>query len=296
MSHLRNLLYRSSNGEPGNSASATAVAGEASSAKASAALPATPVLRGEAPALSSGVATIADFPMDEANFTPEARIIFHTAPRDPAADRFRLLRMHLRDIWRTGRLKKLLITGALAGDGKSTVTMNLATALVERGRRSVLVVEADLHHTAISEVLRLKQKAGMSDCLVDETLSPLACIRRIEPFGWHLLSAGEPRKNSTELLQGPNLGRILNEAAASFDWVLIDSPPVVPLTDTVSLQQHADATLLVVRAEQTPREAVEQTISLLGKKNILGIVLNGVEPRNHRCYQYYERYGRQNVD
>jgi Mrp family chromosome partitioning ATPase len=77
---------------------------------------------------------------------------------------------------------------------------------------------------------------------------------------------------------------------------LIDSPPVIPLTDSLSLQQHVDATLLVVRAGQTPREAVEQTITLLGKKNILGIVLNGVQARDHLYYQYHEYNKRDRED
>jgi Mrp family chromosome partitioning ATPase len=80
----------------------------------------------------------------------------------------------------------------------------------------------------------------------------------------------------------------MEKVSPYFDWILIDSPPVIPLTDSLSLHNHADASLLVVRAGQTPREAVEQTIELLGKKNVLGVVLNGVEARNHLYYQYHE--------
>jgi len=88
-------------------------------------------------------------------------------------------------------------------------------------------------------------------------------------------------------LETPAFGKIMQELTPCFDWILIDSPPVIPLTDSVSLQQHADASLLVVRAGHTPREAVEQTITLLGKKNVIGIVLNGVEARDQLYYQYY---------
>ena len=113
-----------------------------------------------------------------------------------------------------------------------------------------------------------------------------SAIRRIEPLGWFLLPAGEPRRNPTELLQTPAFGHIMEQISPCFDWILIDSPPVIPMTDSMSLQQHADASLLVVRADRTPREAVEQSIELLGKKSILGIVLNGVEVRGHPYYQY----------
>jgi protein-tyrosine kinase len=241
---------------------------------------------------SPSVATVApplpDFPVAEAQLRPESRLVFYAEPRSPAADRYRLLRMKLKTLSNTGKLKKLLITGPLAHDGKSTVVMNLATALAERGKRRVLVVETDLHNSSLSHSLRLKPWAGLTECLVDESTPPFSAIRRIEPLGWYLLAAGEPRRNPTELLQTPAFGRIMEHLSPSFDWILIDSPPVIPLTDSISLQQHADASLLVVRAGRTPREAVEKSIELLGKKNILGVILNGMEARDHLYYQYHD--------
>ena len=283
MSHLRNLFHKPSEQEhippatPRTAVSENVVTStSASAATATLALP--------------------EFPVEEAQLRPENRLVYYAEPRSPAADRFRLLRMRLKTFWTAGKLKTLLITGPLAHDGKSTVLLNLATALAERGKRSVLVVEADLHHSSLAETLRLKPWSGLSDCLVDSTASPLASIRRIEPLGWYLLPAGEPRKNPTELLQTPAFGHIMQQVSPCFDWILIDSPPVIPLTDSISLQQHADASLLVVRSGQTPREAVEQSIELLGKKNILGIVLNGMEARDHLYYQYYNGSKREHED
>jgi capsular exopolysaccharide synthesis family protein len=234
-----------------------------------------------------------EFPVDQVTVLPENRIVCHSDPRSPAADRFRLLGMRMKDHWKAGKLKKVLITGPLMHDGKSTVVLNLASALAERGKRTVLVIEADLHHASLSQTLRLKPCAGVSEYLFDDTLSPLSMIRSIDPLGWHLLSAGEPRRNPTEMLQTPAFGRLMQQVAPHFDWVLVDSPPVIPLTDSLSLQQHVDASLLVVRAGLTPREAIEQTIHLLGKENILGIVLNGVERRNQPYYghPYYSDAG-----
>ena len=130
----------------------------------------------------------------------------------------------------------------------------------------------------------------MAECLHDDHRDPLSAIRRVDPFGWYLLPAGEPIKNPTELLQTPAFATIMQRVLPHFDLVLIDSPPAVFLTDAVSLQQHADASLLVVRAGITPREAVEHATELLGSKNVFGIVLNGVDPRDHihSRYQYSE--------
>ena len=277
MSHFRNLFHKPAGQEPfplPRPLDAVAAARESSSGSPHAAAAATQALP--------------DFPVEGAQLLPENRLVYYTDPRSPAADRFRLLRMRLKAHWKAGKLKKLLVTGPLPHDGKSTVLLNLATALAERGKRTVLVIEADLHHSALAHVLRLRPWAGLAECLTDDATPPLSAIRRIDPLGWYLLPGGEPRRNPTELLQTPAFGHILGQLSPCFDWILIDSPPVVPLTDSISLQQHADATLLVVRADRTPREAVEQSIELLGKKNILGVVLNGVEVRDPLYYQYYD--------
>jgi capsular exopolysaccharide synthesis family protein len=278
MSHLRNLFHQPSNHEGIQSAISLATAPENA-------------------AISSSVATapppLPEYRVEQAHIGSESRLVYHSDNRSPAADRYRLLRMRLKTLWKTGKLKKLLITGPLAHDGKSTVVMNLATALAERGKRRVLVVEADLHHSSLGDSLKLKPWAGLTECLVDQTIQPLTAIRRIEPLGWYLLPAGEPRRNPTELLQTPAFGHVMEQLSPCFDWILIDSPPVIPLTDSISLQQHVDASLLVVRSGRTPREAVEKTIELLGKKNILGIILNGMEARDHLYYQYYNGNKRQ---
>jgi capsular exopolysaccharide synthesis family protein len=234
---------------------------------------------------ASPATALADFPVEEARLHPEQRLVFYTNPHSPAADRFRYLRMRLREPWAAGKLKRLLITSPVPNDGKSTVTLNLATALSERGQRSVLVIDADLHNSRLAERLGLKARAGLSECLQDG-LDPLSAIRRVEPFGWHLLPAGEPPSNATELLQAPHLAKILEQVSAIFDWILIDSPPAVPLTDAISLQAHAHASLLVIRAGHTPRGAVEQATALLGTKNMLGVIVNGLEPRNYAYGKY----------
>jgi capsular exopolysaccharide synthesis family protein len=283
LSHLRNLFHKSAEQGANLAPVSTSAVADGGSP-----LRTTNVAETKAPSFP-------EFPVEEAHLSPENRLVYFADPRSPAADRYRLLRMRLKEHWRSGKLKKLLVTSALAHDGKSTVVMNLATALAERGRRTVLVVEADLHHASLGASLELKPWCGLTECLIDDTTPPLSAIRRIEPLGWHLLPAGEPRRNPTELLQTPAFSQILQKLAPHFDWIVIDSPPVIPLTDSLTLQQHADASLLAVRAGQTPREALEQTIELLGKKNILGIVLNGVEARNHLYYQYHE-YNRRDGD
>ena len=229
-----------------------------------------------------------DVPTVEVRLEAVNRLIFYSDPHNPATERFRLLRMRLQERAKTRKLKTVLITSPLPHDGKSTVALNLATALAERGKRSVLLIEGDLHHPEVMSRLGLEPSAGLGECLEDHT-SPLQSLLRVQPLGWYLLPAGRSSANPTELLQTPAAADLFHSLAHYFDWVVVDSPPVLPLTDALSLRQRADACLLVVRADTTPRDAVDQAVNLVGKEHILGIVLNGVEGLN-RLYSKYGYY------
>jgi capsular exopolysaccharide synthesis family protein len=304
MSHVRNLFYKSFGQQDNPSLISMPPGGVAilpdpavklaAAAVASAAVASAPAIAA-ADDPTTAVPPLEDLVIEEADVCAESRIIYHSDPRNAASNRFRLLRMRLNELSDNGKLKKLLITGPLTHEGKSTVTLNLASALSERGKRRVLVVDADMHHSSLAAKLSLRAWAGLNECLHDSSMPPLSAVRRIEPLGWYFLPAGRARGNPTELLQTSALSVVLQKLTPYFDWILIDSPPVVLLTDALSIQQHVDATIVVVRAGQTPRDAVEKTVTLLGKKNIVSIVLNGVKSRDHSYAQYYStKYYRTN--
>jgi len=229
-------------------------------------------------------------PVEELRVEPATRIVFYGDPGSIAADRFRFLRMRLREMKRESELRTLLVTSPLPNDGKSTIAVNLATALAERGRCKVLLIEGDLHQASLTTRLSLKPHPGLADCL-ENGLDPMVAIRRLEPLGWYAMAAGRKLRNPTELLQTEALSGVMQRLHPYFDWILIDSPPVLPLTDALLLKQHADASLMIARAGRTPSEAVEEAITLLGRKHVLGIVLNCAE-RLGRLYggDYYNRY------
>ena len=277
MSHIRKLFYSSELDHQSSPVSVSAVSVPKAGQDAIAAGTGTP---------PAGVLGPPDFEVEEANLLPQSRLVFHDDPRSMASNRFRLLRMRLNELWSAGKLKKLLITGPLAHEGKSTVALNLATALSERGKRTVLVVDGDMHHSSLVAKLNLDPWVGLNECLLDN-LNPLSAIRRINPLGFHLMPAGKARGNPTELLQSLAFAGLLQKLTPYFDWVLVDSPPAVLLPDALSMMQHMDGTVVVIRAGKTPREALEQTVTLLGKTNIISIVLNGVMHRDHSYSQYY---------
>jgi capsular exopolysaccharide synthesis family protein len=185
-----------------------------------------------------------------------------------------------------------LVTSPLPGDGKSTIVLNLATALAEGGNRKVLLIDADLHHASLHHQLGIKAPTGLMECLQDGR-NPLSVIKRIEPLKWYLLPAGGPTVNPTELLQTESFCGVIQKLSPHFDWIIIDSPPVIPLTDAVSLTRHTDATLLVARAGRTPETVIESAITLLDSKHVIGIVLNGVDglDRAYSRYKYSGYYG-----
>jgi capsular exopolysaccharide synthesis family protein len=229
----------------------------------------------------------------EADIRPESRLVCYTEPGSPAADRFRLLRMRLRELSGLGNVRSILVTSPLPKDGKSTIALNLATVLAERGKRRVLLVDADLHHSSLAQRLNIPLPYGLADCLQGRT-DPAAAMSRIEPLGWYLLAAGKPVADGSELLQSEALPALVRQLSAHFDWIIFDSPPAIPLSDAVAIAQHTDATILVVKAGSTPMKALEDTIGLIGKRKLLGVVLNGVEHMN-RTYSEYREYFRAEV-
>ena len=227
-------------------------------------------------------------PVEHVHLQPEMRMAFLDEPYGPGADRFRFLRMRLREMRNAAKLKTLLITSPLPGDGKSTIALNLATALAEGGSRRVLLVEADLHSNRTIGRLGLRQRPGLAECLENRLYAP-ALLRRIEPLGCYFLGAGQTQHNPAELLQSDATARVLDSLRSHFDWIVLDSPPLNPVSDAHLLARHADGILLVARAGITPKHDIQSAVNHFGQKKVLAVLLNGVEAVN-RSYSKYDQY------
>jgi capsular exopolysaccharide synthesis family protein len=230
-------------------------------------------------------------PVEKVHLDPGGRVALLTDSRSAGADRLRFLRMRLRGFRELAKLRSIVITSPMPQDGKSTIAMSLATTLAEEGKRTVLLIEADLHQPSVVRSLGLCAQPGLAECLEDG-LDPMSLLRKLDPLGWYVLQAGVARANPTELMQSDALKTLLERLAPYFDWILIDTPPVLPLTDALLLARQADAALLVARANRTPREAIEQALTLIGRKHVLGIVLNGADGLARRYSQYYGHYAK----
>jgi len=154
-------------------------------------------------------------------------------------------------------------------------------------------LEADLRRPFLGQQLQLKASPGLAECL-EQGFDPLSAIRRIEPLRFYLLPAGKPVANPLALLQSQRFSKLIQDLADYFHWILIDSPPVSPVADTLALKAHIDGTLLVVRARVTPRDAMEEAVKHFEPGQVIGLILNGADGLDRSYSQYYRHEPRDN--
>lgn len=206
---------------------------------------------------------------------------------DPAAvEQYRHLAVTLHQAQSERQLKVIMVTGAMPADGKTLTATNLALTLSGSFRRKVLLIDADLRRPALQDVFGAPAMSGLHEALSAKSDRKLSVLQPT-PF-LSVLLAGRPDPNPVTGLSSPRMGRIIQDAAAHFDWVIIDTPPAAMLPDVSLLSMSVDGTLLVIRAGATPFGAIEQAIEALGRDRILGVVLNGVQSVNpgYGAYRY----------
>jgi|SRR5579864_3734383 len=202
-----------------------------------------------------------------------------------AAEKFRLLAIRLRNLQEQKNLKIVLVTSSVAQEGKSLISANLAVTLATREKQKVLLVEGDLRQPRLAELLSIQRLPGLSEW--SEQNRPMTdYLCRLEGLSVWLLQAGHAGHKPLETLHSPRLHQALKQMAGSFDSILIDSPPIVQLTDANVWEEIAEGTLLVVREGTTPKKMLQKAVDSLSKKKLLGVVFNGVSVSDHTYYNY----------
>ncbi len=186
-------------------------------------------------------------------------------------------------------VKSVMVTSALPSEGKTLTAANLALTLSESYQRRVLVIDADLRRPRMHEIFALPPGQGLSDNLAGSRGGRLP-VHSVTPHLW-VLSAGHAVVDPMSSLVSPAMKQLLDDASASFDWVIVDTPPIAILTDANLLAGMIDTTLLVVSAESTPYPMVQKAARALGTNRILGVVLNRAE--HAALPESYTYYGRQ---
>jgi capsular exopolysaccharide synthesis family protein len=169
-------------------------------------------------------------------------------------------------------IKRVLVASAQHGEGRTSVTLNLACALA-RAQRRVLVVETDLHSPSLLRFLGLSAEVGLADALA-KGLPAGAAVIRVQPFGFDLLPTREQAKNPAELLSSPSFREMLELLDPDYDLILFDSPPLLAVADSGLLVRQTDTTVLVIRSGKTSSGQIGKAIAPLTQEKILGVVIN----------------------
>lgn len=206
--------------------------------------------------------------------------------QSPRAESFRQLRTNLQFANVARRAKTVLITSSLPGEGKSTTATNLAIALAQAGQ-SVCLVDADLRRPMVGEYLGLDRSAGLTTALIGTAdVEDL-----LHPWGednLYVLTSGRIPPNPSELLGSRNMEHLLGRLEATFDTIIIDAPPLLPVTDAAVLSQHVGGVVLVVGAQTARARELERAIEALELVGaaLLGVVLNHLPARGPDAYSY----------
>jgi capsular exopolysaccharide synthesis family protein len=221
----------------------------------------------------------------QVSLTPQSRLVSLTENASPAAEAFRLLTVRLRHLRRERVLKKVLITSTIPQEGKSMVSGNLACTLALKTQQKVLLLEGDLRRPSLSKMFGLGKNPGLCEWLEGERSLVASIYHLEEPDIW-ILPAGSAPSNALELLQSAKLSTLADRLAAWFDWIIIDSPPLLPLADTSVWMRLADGILLTTRQGSTEKRQLLRGLEAVDPKKLIGALVNSSDNAAANDYYY----------
>ena len=213
-------------------------------------------------------------------------------PNAPVAEAYRVLRTSILLSAPDKPLRTLLLTSPLSGDGKTTISYNLAIAFAQQGKR-VLLIDADMRKPNMHSLFRVPRAPGLSEVITGGVhLTNAIKVHESLP-NLFLLPAGTTPPSPAELLESKRFEAVIEEAQQQFDMVMIDSPPVLMVTDPVILSTKADATIVVLRSQKTTRMVLKRAVEALSRSHgrKLGFVINGLDTKSAEHYYAYGYYG-----
>jgi capsular exopolysaccharide synthesis family protein len=215
----------------------------------------------------------------------QSRLVSLAQSGSPAAEAFRLLAVRVRHMRRDRPLKRVLVTSTIPEEGKSMVSANLACTLALTTKQKTLLLEGDVRRPTFSRVFGLEKNPGLCDWLQGESGLASSVYFLSEPRLW-FMPAGNIADNPLELLQSKRLSGLLDQLAGWFDWIVIDSPPVLPLADTSVWSRMADGILLVARQGTTEKKQLRRGLEAIEPKKLIGAVLNSSRTAAESDYYY----------
>lgn len=212
--------------------------------------------------------------------------VLEKQPKSVEAESYRILRTNIMYSSFDKKIKRILVTSSEPGEGKSTTSGNLALAFAQ-DEKKVILIDCDLRRPSLHKKFRISNNRGLSDVIIDRDKLNKCIQKRTEYLD--ILTAGKIPPNPSEMLGSKAMSSLLDELSDIYDVIILDSPPVLAVTDAQILSTKVDGTVLVVRAEKTKKDTVLAAKGVLDKvnANILGTVLNGGDKNKDNYYYYY---------
>lgn len=208
---------------------------------------------------------------------PNKIVFSKTENGGAAAEQFRTLRSRLYRLREARPIRSLVVTSALAGEGKTFVASNLAHAISRKEGQRVLLIDCDLRSSKLHLAMQAPLLPGLSEYLRG-TASLTEALQHGMEEDLYFIPGGSLASNPTELLSNGRLKDLIKSLSPAFDWIILDSPPTLPVSDASSLADMCDGVILVVQVSGTRLEAVQKASDVYRDRNLVGVVLNGVDP------------------
>jgi tyrosine-protein kinase Etk/Wzc len=190
----------------------------------------------------------------------------------------------------TLNLRVLAVSSAIAEEGKTLTAINLAANMASTGRKKVLLMDLDLRKSNVARELGMAAESGLSEFLFGSIPKEKILRNSVVP-GLSVIVGGKTVSSPADMLAGERFLSLLQGLREQFDLVILDTPPVLPVPDAVTISELVDAFILLFRFSHTPHQLFRQAIEELGERKIVGVVLNGEEKKSDKYYhKYYGKY------
>lgn len=219
-------------------------------------------------------------------------LIVRNNPKSPVSEAYRSIRTNLQFANVDQKMRVLLVTSSVPSEGKTTTLINLASTLADTGAK-VLIMDCDMRKPRVHKALRLTNQTGVSELLLHGDDLDDRPIKELFT-NVSVLTAGRPPGNPSELLCSQAMRDLVNRLRSEYDYILMDTPPVLPVTDALILSAIVDGVILVCEAGKTDQRTVKHAQALLENVDakIVGMVLNKLPIKGDKYYQYFYYYGK----
>jgi protein-tyrosine kinase len=220
----------------------------------------------------------------------DPRLVTLLKPDSFEADQYRMLRFAIERACPSETSRVIAVTSSIAGEGKTLTAVNLSGAIANSSQARVLMIDADLRRPSVAQVLgrgNVYRGWGLVDAILDRKLSLDQIAWRCEPFNLSAVTSRRPLADTYELLANGRFGELVRDARQQYDYVVIDTPPVLPTPDCRLFAEWIDGYVIVIAADKTPRTLLGETLALLGPAKILGLVFNRESYKQSRYGKYY---------